>query len=84
MTVQTSASRPAGKSVGAATVGVLLTLVVFAAVFLAFLIAPLLALLLAFVAYTVMRPRENRTTSSGPGSPAGSGQAASGFGAGTQ
>ncbi|GEP38701.1 hypothetical protein NPS01_23640 [Nocardioides psychrotolerans] len=84
MTVQTSASRPAGKSVGAATVGVLLTLIIFAVVFLAFLIAPLIALLLAFLAYTVMRPRANRTTSSGPGSPAGSGQAAQGFGAGAQ
>lgn len=83
MTVQTTASRPAGKSVGAAAVGVLLTLVIFVGVFLAFLIAPILALLLAFLAYTVMRPRANRTTSSGPGSSAGSGHAAHGFGAGT-
>lgn len=83
MTVQTSGSRPAGKSAGAAAVGILLTLAIFVGVFLAFLIAPLLALLLAFLAYTVMRPRATSTTSSGPGSPAGSGQAAHGFGAGT-
>lgn len=84
MTVQTSVSRPAGKSVGAATVGVLLTLVIFAVVFLTFLIAPLLALLLGFVAYTVMRPRAHSTTSSGPDGSVASGQAASGFGTGAR
>lgn len=82
MSVQTSASRPAGKSVGAAGVGLLVTLLIFVVAFLGFLIAPLLALGLAFVAYTVMRPRANRTESSGPSSAPG--QAAHGFGAGAR
>lgn len=82
MSVQTSASRPAGKSVGAAGVGLVVTLAIFVLVFLAFLIAPLLALGVAFLAYTVMRPRANRTQSSGPG--AAPGQSAHGFGAGAQ
>jgi hypothetical protein len=82
MSVQTNASRPAGKSAGAAGVGVVLTLLIFVLVFVTFLVAPLIALLLAFLAYTVMRPREGRTTTSGPS--AQPGQSASGFGAGTQ
>lgn len=82
MSVQTSASRPAGKSVGAAGVGLVVTLAIFVVVFLAFLIAPLLALGVAFLAYTVMRPRANRTQSSGPA--AAPGQASHGFGAGAQ
>jgi hypothetical protein len=82
MSVQTSASRPAGKSVGAAGVGLIVTLVIFVVAFLAFLIAPLLALALAFLGYTVMRPRANRTESSGPSSSPGA--AAHGFGAGAQ
>lgn len=82
MSVQTSASRPAGKSVGGAAVGVIVTLLIFVFVFLGFLIAPLLALAVAFLAYTVMRPRANRTESSGPSSATGT--SAHGFGAGTQ
>ncbi|MFB9312857.1 hypothetical protein [Nocardioides plantarum] len=82
MSVQTSASRPAGKSVGAATVGLLVTLVIFVVVFLAFLIAPLILLGVALIAYLVMRPRADRPASSGP--VVGSGVAHHGFGAGTQ
>ena len=60
-----------------------MTLGIFALVFLAFLIAPLVALGIAFLAYSVMRPRRDRTESSGPGQVAG-GQSASGFGAGAR
>ena len=45
MSVQTTTSRPAGKSVGAATVGLVVSLVVFVVVFVAFLIAPLAVLI---------------------------------------
>lgn len=82
MSVQTSAARPAGKSVGAATVGLVVTLIIFVVVFLAFLIAPLILLGLAFVGYMIMRPRADKTTSTGPG--AASGVSNHGFGAGTQ
>ena len=82
MSVQTSASRPAGKSVGAATVGLVVTLIIFVGVFLAFLIAPLILLGVAFVGYMIMRPRADRATSSGPA--ASSGVSNHGFGAGTQ
>lgn len=82
MSVQTSASRPAGKSVGAATVGLVVTLLVFVGVFLAFLIAPLVLLGLALVGYLVMRPRADKPSSTGPG--ASSGVSNHGFGAGTQ
>ena len=82
MSVQTSASRPAGRSVGAATIGLLVTLLVFVGVFLAFLIAPLLLLAVALAGYLVMRPRGGRSTTSGPGST--SGVPNHGFGAGAQ
>jgi hypothetical protein len=82
MSVQTSASRPAGKSVGAATIGLLVTLLVFVGVFLAFLIAPLLLLAVAFVGYLVMRPRGGTSPAGGPGSSAGVSN--HGFGAGTR
>ena len=82
MSVQTTASRPAGKSAGAAAVGVIITLLIFVVVFLAFLIAPLLALGIGFLAYTVMKPRSKGTQASGPST--ASGAPASGFGAGTQ
>lgn len=85
MSVQSTAARPAGKSVGAAGVGILLTLATFVAVFVTFLIAPLVALLLGYLVYTVMRSRGGDTEPSGPaGSSASSSQSASGFGAGTQ
>lgn len=82
MSVQTSASRPAGKSVGAALLGLVVTLAVFVIVFLAFLVAPLLLLGVAFLAYLAMRPRSERPAAGGSSSPAGT--AAHGFGAGTQ
>ena len=82
MSVQTSASRPAGKSVGAATVGLLLTLTIFVGVFLAFLIAPMILLGVAYLAYVVMRPRQDRTTSTGPAH--ATGMASHGFGSGAQ
>lgn len=80
MSVQITASRPAGKSVGAAGLGIVLTLLIFVVSFVAFLIAPLLLLLVAFVAYTALRPRDEK---SGSGS-AGPASTAHGFGAGTQ
>ena len=80
MSVQTTTSRPAGKSVGAAAVGLVVTLVVFVVVFVAFLIAPLAVLVLAYLAYVVMRPRAGRTTTSGPSSRTG--PAAQSFGSG--
>ena len=57
MTVQTSPSRPPTKSVGAAFVGILLTLAIFATVMLSFLIAPLAVLLLAYLAFMMFRGR---------------------------
>lgn len=83
MSVNAFSSRPAGKSIGAAGVGLLTTLLIFVVVFVAFLIAPLLLLALALVAYFVMRPRQSRperTTfdnGDGPVEP-------SGFGAGAR
>ena len=47
MSVQASPSRPAAKSIGAAFVDILLTLVILVVVLLSFLIAPLLALAVA-------------------------------------
>lgn len=81
MSVQTSASRPAGKSVGAAAVGLVVTLAIFVAVFLAFLLAPLILLGVAFLGYMVVRPRSDKNHSSGP---SGHGQVNHGFGAGAQ
>ncbi len=81
MSVQTTASRPAGKSAGAAAVGVILTLAIFVLIFLSFLVAPLLVLAAAFLAYAVMRPRADKGPASGPA--AAPGRAAHGFGAGT-
>ena len=81
MSVQTSASRPAGKSAGAAGVAVLVTLGIFVLVFLSFLIAPLLALGLAILVYAIMRPRSDKSPA---GSSSASGQTSHGFGAGAQ
>lgn len=91
MSVQASPSRPAAKSIGAAFVDILLTLVIFVLAFLAFLIAPLLALAVAYLAYAVMRPRNKKKAQQsaalgGGGSAGGTGKrpvAAHGFGAGT-
>ena len=60
MTVQASPSRPASKSVGAAFVGILLTLSIFAVVMLSFLIAPLVVLLGAYLAFLMFRSRKKR------------------------
>ena len=80
MSVNVFNSRPAGKSVGAAGVGLIVTLAIFVVVFVAFLIAPLLLLGVAFLAYLVMRPRPARTeVAESPDAP----PAAGGFGAGT-
>jgi hypothetical protein len=56
----TGPSRPATKSVGAAVVGLVLTLVILVVAMLSFLIAPLVALGVAYVVYAVMRPRSNK------------------------
>ena len=83
MTVNAFGSRPTGKSVGAAGVGLLVTLVIFVVVFVAFLVAPLLLLGAAFLAYLVMRPRQARHD--GPGAGEESGPASpTGFGAGAR
>lgn len=60
MSVQLPASRRSSKSVGAAGVGLLVTLVIFVGVFVTFLVAPLVALLVAYLGYTVMKPRAAR------------------------
>ena len=92
MSVQAAPSRPAAKSIGAAFVDILLTLVILVVSFLAFLIAPLLALAVAYLIYAVMRPRNKKKAQQaaalggGRGSAAGTGgrpAAAHGFGAGT-
>ena len=80
MSINAFSSRPVGKSVGAAGVGIIVTLAIFVVVFVAFLIAPLLLLGVAFLAYLVMRPRPARTDVVQPGDPAAPG----GFGAGTR
>ncbi|MCW2844928.1 MAG: hypothetical protein JWN22_2844 [Nocardioides sp.] len=82
MSVPATPSRPASKSVGAATLGLIATLAIFVAVFVTFLVAPLVALLLAYLAYTVMRSRAGRSAqATGPDDAP---TQAHGFGAGTQ
>lgn len=86
MAIQGAASRPAGKSVGSAVLGAVLTLAVFVLVFVGFLLAPLALLLVAFLAWTVMKTRQG----SGGAAPAAAGAAADdtpsthGFGAGAR
>ncbi|MEN8704941.1 MAG: hypothetical protein ABF306_02280 [Nocardioides marinisabuli] len=84
MALQVSNGGPGGKSVGAATIGIVVTLLVFVAVFIGFLIAPLLVLLLAFLGWSAARARGER--GSGPGSTAHTDDeaAAHGFGTGTR
>ncbi len=60
MSVQVSAPQPSSKSVGAAGVGVAMTLAIFVVVFVAFLVAPLLTLGLALVGYAALRARPQR------------------------
>lgn len=93
MSLQMGSSRPATKSVGAAVVGMFLTLAILVIALLSFLIAPLVALGVAYLAYSVMRPRSNKKRTaqtpappSTPGQPESPGRAAHGafgFGAGT-
>lgn len=83
MSVNAFGSQPAGKSIGAAAGGILVTLLIFVVVFVAFLIAPLLLLLVAFIVFLVMRPRPSRATRT----TADGGETVvepSGFGAGTR
>lgn len=86
MSVQSSTSRPATKSIGAAFVDILLTLAILVVTFLAFLIAPLLVLAVAYLAYVVLRPRGRKKASAAPHGGSGPGQSpaasAHGFGAG--
>ncbi len=82
MSVNAFGSQPMGKSVGAAGVGMIVTLAIFVVVFVAFLIAPLIVLALAFLAYLVMRPRQTRAGA--PGEDADAGSSPTGFGAGTR
>jgi threonine/homoserine/homoserine lactone efflux protein len=85
MSVQASSPRRATKSIGAAFVELLITLVLCIAVLLAFLIAPLVALGLAYLAYVVWRPRSKRNVApAAPGEPQQQRSAgvAHGFGAG--
>jgi hypothetical protein len=93
MSVQLPASRRSSRSVGAAGVGLLMTLVIFVGVFVTFLVAPLVALLVAYLGYTVMKPRAARpgtapvADSGDPDQPDPAGRAdlpAHGFGAGTR
>lgn len=81
MSVNAFSSRPAGKSVGAAGVGLIVTLAIFVVVFVAFLIAPLILLGLAFIAYLVMRPRQQRNEAA---EPADASTSPGGFGAGAR
>lgn len=81
MSINAFSSRPAGKSVGAAGVGLIVTLAIFVVAFVAFLIAPLILLGVAFLAYLVMRPRQARTEVVQSGD---SSTAPGGFGAGTR
>ena len=84
MSVQASSPRRATKSVGAAFVGLLITLVLCTAVLLAFLIAPLVALALAYLAFVLWRPRSKKNAApAAPGEQSQrTGAVAHGFGAG--
>ncbi len=81
MSVQTTVSRPAGTSVGAAAIGLVATLALFVVTVLAFLIAPLVLFAVALVAYLILRPRNVRFPQSAP--PAQPGGVPHDFGVGT-
>lgn len=83
MSVPTSPSRPAVKSIGAAFVDIMLTLVVLVVVILSFLIAPILALAVAYLVYLAMRPRGKKRAAGGSTSQPGTAVAPHGFGAGS-
>lgn len=76
MSVQPSAARPTATPVGAAVLGLLLTLAAFVVTILAFVTVPLLLFAVALVAYLLLRPRGRRAstaataTTSGPSAPA--------------
>jgi hypothetical protein len=88
MTVQTSAARPAGRSVLTALLGLVLTLVLFVVAFLAFVTVPLVLMGVGALAYLALRPRSHRPAEHGLGGPRGldstlpPGSAAHGFGSG--
>lgn len=84
MAVQVSAARPGSKSVGAAAVGIVVTLLVFVAVFIGFLLAPLLVLLLAFLGWSAARARGDRGSAPAPAAHVDDEAAAHGFGTGTR
>jgi hypothetical protein len=83
MPLQASPSRPAAKSIGAAFVDILLTLVILVVALLTFLIAPLVALGVAYLAYALMRPRGKKKAAAAAGSQPGTATSSHGFGAGT-
>lgn len=95
MTVQASPSRPPTKSVGAAVLGILLTLAIFATVMLSFLIAPLVVLLGAYFIYAMFRGRKKKSDAppagaaqpgqpgTHPGTQSAPPRSSHGFGAGT-
>jgi threonine/homoserine/homoserine lactone efflux protein len=87
MSVQASSPRRATKSIGAAFVELLITLVICIAILLAFLIAPLVALGLAYLVYVVWRGRGSKKNAApaAPGEPQQQRSAgvAHGFGSGT-
>ena len=70
MSVQTAVLRPAGRSAGAAMLGLVVSLALFVVLFMAFLIAPLalfgVALVAYLVAHLVVRPRAARRPRSAP------------------
>ncbi len=82
MALQVSTSGPSGKSVGAATVGIVATLALFVVVFIGFLIAPLLVLLLAFLGWSAVRSRGERAGGGPAPAHADDEAAAHGFGTG--
>lgn len=84
MALEVSAGGPDGKSVGSATIGIVVTLLVFVAVFIGFLIAPLLVLLLAFLGWSAARARGGGPSSSGDAAHVDDEAAAHGFGTGTR
>ncbi len=83
MSVHASPSRPAAKSIGAAFVDIMLTLVILVVALLSFLIAPLVALGVAYLAYAVMRPRGKKMAAATARGASGPATASHGFGAGT-
>ena len=84
MAIQGAASRPAGKSVGSAVLGAVLTLVGFVLVFVGFLLAPLALLLVAFLAWTVMKTRQGSGGDAPAAGAAADTPSTHGFGAGAR